>query len=152
MSKYIDISNQYENVLADTVKLTGQKTDPQSHLQRFDNILPRLAVAVLFNRPTLRISQPCDEQDKFLGDLTLHNVLLGHYVFLPTEKAKTYLEIYVLTYHSTYICPRRFGWKENLIFKEIFGLRPSKALGDSLRLVSIANAEKKMLSKGKPSP
>lgn len=118
MSKYIDISNQYENVLADTVKLTGQKTDPQSHLQRFDNILPRLAVAVLFNRPTLRISQPCDEQDKFLGDLTLHNVLLGQYVFLPTEKAKTYLKIYVLTYHSTYICPSRFGWNENLIFKE----------------------------------
>ena len=53
MSKYIDISNQYENVLADTVKLTGQKTDPQSHLQRFDNILPRLAVAVLVNRPSL---------------------------------------------------------------------------------------------------
>ena len=55
MSKYIDISNQYENVLADTVKLTGQKTDPQSHLQRFDNILPRLAVAVLVNRPSLKI-------------------------------------------------------------------------------------------------
>ena len=81
MSKYIDISNQYENVLAD---LTGQKSDSQSHLQRFDNILPRLAVAVLFNRPTLRISQPCDEQDKFLGDLTL-NVLLGQYVCVPSN-------------------------------------------------------------------
>ena len=115
MSKYIDISNQYENVLAD---LTGQRSDSQSHLQRFDNILPRLAVAVLFNRPTLRISQPCDEQEKFLDDLTLHNVLLGQYVFLPTEKAKTYLKIYVLTYHSTYICPSRFGRRENLIFKE----------------------------------
>ena len=48
----------------------------------------------------------------------LHNVLFGQYVFLPTEQAETYLKIYVLIYHSTYICPSLFGWKENLIFME----------------------------------
>ena len=30
----------------------------------------------------------------------------------------SYLKIYILIYHSTYICPNLFGWKENLIFKE----------------------------------
>ena len=49
---------------------------------------------------------------------TLHNVLFGQYVFLPTEQAANYLKIYVLIYHSTYICPTLFGWKENLIFKK----------------------------------
>ena len=48
----------------------------------------------------------------------LHNVHFGYYVFLPTEQAETYLKICVLIYHSTYICPSLFGWKENLIFKE----------------------------------
>ena len=50
--------------------------------------------------------------------LALHNVLFVQYVFLPTEQAETYLKIYVLIYHLTYICPSLFGWKENLIFKE----------------------------------
>ena len=50
--------------------------------------------------------------------LTLHNVLFGRYVFLPTEQAETYLKIYVLIYHSTYICPSLFGWKESFIFKD----------------------------------
>ena len=49
---------------------------------------------------------------------TLHNVLFGQYHFLASEQAKTYLKIYVLIYHSTYICPSLFGWKENLTFKE----------------------------------
>ena len=31
---------------------------------------------------------------------TVHNVLFAQYVFLPTEQADTYLEIYVLIYHS----------------------------------------------------
>ena len=53
-----------------------------------------------------------------IGQASLHNVLFGQYVFLPTEQAETYLKIYVLIYHSTYICPSLFGWKENLIFKE----------------------------------
>ena len=38
-------------------------------------------------------------------------------VFLSTEQAETYLKIYVLIYHSTYICPSLFSWKENF-FKE----------------------------------
>ena len=48
----------------------------------------------------------------------LHNVLFGQYVFLPTEQAETYLKIYVLIYHSTYICPSLFGWKENILPKQ----------------------------------
>ena len=48
----------------------------------------------------------------------LHTVQIGWYIFLLTEQAETYLEICVLIYHSTYICPSLFGWKENLIFKE----------------------------------
>ena len=43
---------------------------------------------------------------------------LENQVFLPTEQAETYLKICVLIYHSTYICPSLFNWKENLIFKE----------------------------------
>ena len=31
--------------------------------------------------------------------------LLENQVFLPTEQAEAYLKIYVLIYHSTYICP-----------------------------------------------
>ena len=30
---------------------------------------------------------------------TVHNVLFGQYVFLPTEQAETYFKIYVLIYH-----------------------------------------------------
>ena len=41
----------------------------------------------------------------------LHNVQIGWYLFLLTEQAETYLEICVLIYHSTYICPSLFGWK-----------------------------------------
>ena len=48
----------------------------------------------------------------------MHNVLFVQYVFLSTEQAETYLEIYVEIYHSKYICPSLFDWKENLIFKE----------------------------------
>ena len=40
---------------------------------------------------------------------------LENQVFLPTEQAETYLKIYILIYHSTYICPNLFGCKENLI-------------------------------------
>ena len=38
---------------------------------------------------------------KLLWDLdpSVHNVLFGQYVFLPTEQADTYLKIYVLIYH-----------------------------------------------------
>ena len=43
---------------------------------------------------------------------------LENQVFLPTEQAETYLKIYILIYHSTYICPNLFGLMENLIFKE----------------------------------
>ena len=51
---------------------------------------------------------------------SLHNVLFGQYVFLPTKQAETCLQIqiYVLIYHSTHICPSLFCWKENLIFME----------------------------------
>ena len=38
-------------------------------------------------------------------------------VFLPTEQADTYLKIYLLIYHSTYICPSLFGWKGKLDFQ-----------------------------------
>ena len=48
----------------------------------------------------------------------LHNMLFGQYVFLSTKRAENYHKIYVLIYHSTYICPSLFGWKENLTFKE----------------------------------
>ena len=75
------------------------------------------------------------DKDKMLSLLfwlgessSLHNVLFGQYVFLPTEQAETYLKIYVMIYHSTYICPSLFGWKENLIFKELnskFGISGS---------------------------
>ena len=33
----------------------------------------------------------------------VHNLLFVQYVFLPTKQAETYLKIYVLIYHSTYI-------------------------------------------------
>ena len=36
---------------------------------------------------------------KLVGFQTMHNVLFGQYVFLPTEQAETYLKIYVLIYH-----------------------------------------------------
>ena len=49
---------------------------------------------------------------------TVHNVLFVQYVFLPTKQAETYLKIYVLICHSTYIYPSFFSWKQNLIFKE----------------------------------
>ena len=48
----------------------------------------------------------------------MHDVLFVQYVFLPAEQTDTYLKIYVLMYHSKYICPSLFGWKENLIIKE----------------------------------
>ena len=50
--------------------------------------------------------------------VAVHNVLFGQYVLLPTEQAETYLKIYDLIYHSTYICPSLFGGKENLIVTE----------------------------------
>ena len=37
--------------------------------------------------------------------VTVHYVLFGQYFFLPTKQAETYLKIYVLIYHSTYIYP-----------------------------------------------
>ena len=52
------------------------------------------------------------------GSVAVHNVLFGQYVFLPTEQAETYLKIYVLIYHWTYICPSLFSWKENMVFEE----------------------------------
>ena len=58
------------------------------------------------------------DQRKYDEQGPLHNVLFGQYVFLPTKQAEAYLEIYVLIYHSTYICPSLFGTKANLIFKE----------------------------------
>ena len=61
---------------------------------------------------------PAFPNPNFLLTAALHNVYIVQYVFLPTEKAETYLKIYVLIYHSTYICPSLFIWKENLIFKE----------------------------------
>ena len=48
----------------------------------------------------------------------MHDVLFVQYVFLPAEQTDTYFKIYVLMYHSKYICPSLFGWKENFIFKE----------------------------------
>ena len=48
----------------------------------------------------------------------MHDVLFVQYVFLPAEQTDTYLKIYVLMYHSKYICPSLFGQKENFIFKE----------------------------------
>ena len=48
----------------------------------------------------------------------MHDLLFVQYVFLPAEQTDTYLKIYVLMYHSKYICPSLFGWKENFIFKE----------------------------------
>ena len=39
----------------------------------------------------------------------LHNVYFVQYVFLPTEQSETYLKIWVLIYHLTYICPSLFG-------------------------------------------
>ena len=44
------------------------------------------------NVPNVQLSPP------------MHNVLFVQYV-LPTEQAEEYLNIYVLIYHSTYICP-----------------------------------------------
>ena len=46
----------------------------------------------------------------------MHNVLFVQYVFLPMGQAETYLKIYVLLYHLTYICPSLFGWKDNMNF------------------------------------
>ena len=48
----------------------------------------------------------------------MHNVLFVQQVFLPTEQGETYLKNFVLMYQLTYICPRLFGWKENVIFEE----------------------------------
>ena len=53
-----------------------------------------------------------------LNPLPVHNVLFRQCVFLPTKPHETYLKIYIMIYHSTYICPSLFGWKENLIFKD----------------------------------
>ena len=52
--------------------------------------------------------------------LILMNVLFVHFVFFPIEQAdtETYLNIYVLIYHLTYICPSLFGCKENIILEE----------------------------------
>ena len=52
-----------------------------------------------------------------VANVTMHNVLFGQHVFLPTEQAETYLKIYALIYHSTYICSSLFGWKEKLYFQ-----------------------------------
>ena len=43
------------------------------------------------------------DQRKYDEQVPLHNVLFGQYVFLPTKQAETYLKIYVLMYHLTYI-------------------------------------------------
>ena len=48
--------------------------------------------------------------------VTLHNVYIVQYVFLPTEPSETYFKIFVLTYDLTYICPCLFDWKENTFF------------------------------------
>ena len=63
------------------------------------------------------------DQRKYDEQVPLHNVLFGQYVFLPTKQAETYLKIYVLMYHLTYIWTSLFGWKENLIFKETKSLK-----------------------------
>ena len=49
----------------------------------------------------------------------MHNVLFGQFEFLATERAETYLKIYVLIFHSTYIYPSSFDCEE-LIEKSIF--------------------------------
>ena len=49
--------------------------------------------------------------------LAVHNVYFVQYVFLLTEQAETHIEICVLIYHLTYICPSSDG-KENMIFEE----------------------------------
>ena len=49
---------------------------------------------------------------------TVHNVFFVQFESLPTEQAETYLKVCVLIYHLSYICPRLFGWKENMIFEE----------------------------------
>ena len=47
-----------------------------------------------------------------IRELTMHNVLFGQYVSLPTEQGETYLKIYILICHSTYIYPSLIGWKK----------------------------------------
>ena len=63
--------------------------------------------------------------------LILMNVLFVHFVFFPIEQAdtETYLNIYVLIYHLTYICPSLFGCKENIILEETMIFKLLRFLG-----------------------
>ena len=61
---------------------------------------------------------------KKVNDMSpVHNVLFGQYVFLPIEQAETYLKIYVLIYHSTYILSQLVRLEGKLDFQ---GNRDSK--------------------------
>ena len=56
---------------------------------------------------------------------------VGEYVFLPTEQAdtETYLKIYVLINHLTYIRPSLFSCKENIILEETMIFKLLRFLG-----------------------
>ena len=43
----------------------------------------------------------------------VHNVYIGQFFFLQTERAQAYFQISRLSYHSTYIRPNSLGLEEN---------------------------------------
>ena len=56
----------------------------------------------------------------------MHNVKIGQYVYLATERAETYRKICILIYLLTYICPSSFDCEVNASFW-IFVISNSKS-------------------------
>ena len=63
--------------------------------------------------------QSIETESKLLPMCFFHNVLFGQFEFLATERAETYLKIYVLISNLPYICPSSFNCEE-IIEKSIF--------------------------------
>ena len=72
-------------------------------------------------KPPSLFGQCLKVNDFFLlmSSRTVHNVLFGQFEFLATERAETYLKIYVLIFHLTYIYSSSFDCEE-LKEKSIF--------------------------------
>ena len=113
----ISVLNHFlQNINVMLLKMTLRPRNSPRKVKNYrKSVSPHFFSCLIWGPISLKRLREC--QDKMLSlpfwlgeSSSLHNVLFGQYVFLPTEQAETYQNISFNIYLS--------GWKKNLIFEE----------------------------------